>query len=398
MNYRDMIRSAVAGGPADELPVCPRIDLWYSANKRRGTLPAEYRNASPFEIIEDLDIGYNTTIPDYRNTEKPEDDAFRAVGLFQCRDILYDVAFDVDTDIVRTGDAVRTIFTTPYGNISTESILSEKMKQDGITVRHVSEQAFKDESDYRALCYIFSHARVIPRFERIEALKHAAGSRGVPIGWVLSSASPMHFVQKQLMGFEQFFFEMYDHPDELNELCRAIEMLEDAVFSVMLEAPVDICRFGGNYDSMIQNPPFFREHIMPNLQKRSRALHEKGKLLLTHTDGENKGLMDLYLESEIDIAESFCPAPMTQVDIQEARNRFEGKICLWGGIPSLLLMRELYSEREFEAYLDSFFEAAGTGAGLIISVADTLPPDADFSRLKTIVKRAKAFGPVPAIH
>ena len=395
MNYKERIYAGLTGGASDELPVCPRLDLWYNANKRKETLPREYRDATLFQIIEDLDIGYNTTIPDFRDKEKPEDEAFRALGLFQCNDIFYSLSFDMDVRMKNLGDEFITEYHTPHGTITTKSLHSEKMKEDGVTVSHISEKAFKSASDYEALCYIFDSAVVTPRYDRISRMEEAVGDRGVPIGWVTSTASPMHFVQKQLMGFEQFFFEMFDHTEELERLTRAIGGMEDKIFNVMLEAPIDVYRMGGNYDSMMQNPPFFRDYITPNLKKRSRKLHEAGKVLTSHTDGENDGLLEEYLNCEIDMAESLCPAPMTRLSVRDIRKAFDGRIGIWGGIPSLMMLPESYTEKEYDAYLKDFFESIGDGNNMIISIADTVPPEADFNRIKKLIREAKNFGPVP---
>lgn len=395
MTYADRLVSAMTGGACDQLPICPRLDLWYNANRHRGTLPGKYRNASLHDIIEDLDTGYNTTIPDFRSLEDPREEAFRAIGLFQCKDIFYQVSFDLEVNVRFEQDHLVTEFVTPEGNIRTRSVYNERMREDGVTISHVAERAFKSERDYAALRYLFERATVTPRFDRISQVKEAAGDRGEPIAWVSSSASPMHYVQKQLMSFEQFVYEMNDHPEELAALCESISVLEDRVFAVMIKAPLNVYRIGGNYDSMIQNPPFFQEYIAPFLKSRSDALHADGKILLSHTDGENDGLLKLYLDSGIDVAESFCPAPMTRTSVTEARNVFGEEVCLWGGIPSLMVLKDSYSDRDYEAYLNDFFQAIGDGRRVIVSIADTVPPEAAFERIKTLVRRTREFGAVP---
>ena len=64
---------------------------------------------------------------------------------------------------------------------------------------------------------------------------------------------------------------------------------------------------GANFDDTITYPPFFRDHILPWLEEAASLLHAKGKLLLCHTDGENKGLMDFLRESGMDIADFRLP-------------------------------------------------------------------------------------------
>ncbi len=48
------------------------------------------------------------------------------------------------------------------------------------------------------------------------------------------------------------------------------------------------------------------------------------KFLLTHTDGENTGLLEHYLESNMDVADSVCPKPMTKLSFKEVRDHFDG--------------------------------------------------------------------------
>jgi hypothetical protein len=124
------------------------------------------------------------------------------------------------------------------------------------------------------------------------------------------------------------------------------------------------------------------------------VLHGQGKYLLTHTDGENQGLLGHYVASEFDIADSVCPSPMTRLSIGQVRAAFAGRITIMGGIPSVALVRDSMTDAQFERYLDAFFAQIGRGDHLILGVSDTTPPAADFRRLRIIADRVEAFGPV----
>jgi hypothetical protein len=71
---------------------------------------------------------------------------------------------------------------------------------------------------------------------------------------------------------------------------------------------------GANCDETITYPPFFAQHV-PWLQEPSTLAHQHGKLL-THTDGENQGLLPCT-QAGFDIADRL-PAPMTKVTLAEA--------------------------------------------------------------------------------
>jgi hypothetical protein len=123
-------------------------------------------------------------------------------------------------------------------------------------------------------------------------------------------------------------------------------------------------------------------------------LHAKGKFLLTHTDGENTGLLPHYLESGFDVADSVCPKPMTKLSMREVRDVFNGKITILGGIPSVCFLKHSMADREFETYLENFLLEIGRGDHIIVGISDTTPPQADFERLKLVRKYLDQFGPV----
>ena len=105
-------------------------------------------------------------------------------------------------------------------------------------------------------------------------------------------------------------------------------------------------------------------------------------------------LLDKYVRAGFDIADSICPYPLTKITLKETRDVFQNKITIWGGIPSTALLKESTSDAEFYQIVDDTMEAIGTGDHMIISVADTLPPAADFDRLLYLKKKVSEFGPV----
>ena len=66
MTKKEQLLHAFRGEPVDELPFLPRLDIWYNANKARGTMPEKYKNATLKEMVEDLGLGYHYIIPNYK--------------------------------------------------------------------------------------------------------------------------------------------------------------------------------------------------------------------------------------------------------------------------------------------------------------------------------------------
>ena len=191
--------------------------------------------------------------------------------------------------------------------------------------------------------------------------------------------------------FEKFIYELNDHPDQLTELAEKISIFFDKIIQTSIGCKAEVIFLGANYDSFLTCPLFFKKYITPYLKKYSTMVHKCGKFFLTHTDGENEGLIQEYVSAEVDIADSICPYPMTRLKIKDIRRAFQGKITIWGGIPSVIILEESMSDYEFEKFMYEFFIQIEKGDHLILSFADTVPPGAKFERIEKVAKLAKSF-------
>ncbi|HUU44060.1 MAG TPA: hypothetical protein VMX57_09780, partial [Planctomycetota bacterium] len=220
---KERMLAAIRGQPTDRIPWAPRIDLWYKANRRAGTLPAKYRNASLADLTDDLGMGFHAVIPDYRDLRTPLDDVDRALGIYNihtmpCRTVLENVRRNVRVD----GDRTHVEYVTPAGKITTTFVYTDAMRRAGVTITHVEEYAFKDARDYEALGYLFENLRVASNDDGYTAFASRVGGRGLAVGYVSAAASPLHLVQRELMPLDTFFYEMHDRPDELARLAGRI--------------------------------------------------------------------------------------------------------------------------------------------------------------------------------
>lgn len=393
MNYRQKILDTIKGKPMDHIPFVPRLDLWYKSNKYKDTLPKKYQKATLMEITEDLDIGYHAVIPDFRDYKDKMDGIGLALGIANLKNSAYRVDFKNIEHKVKEDDGLTEVtFKTPYGNISTKYLYNEAMKRSGATIGHTVEHAIKSKDDYRAIGYVYENLEIVPTYKNHVQFQDHIGDRGVAVAFNMLSASPVHLIMKELMEFELFIYELNDRPREIEMLGEKIKVFFDRLFDTVLDSPADIILSGANYDSFLTWPAFFAKYITPYLKEQAEKAHRKNKYLLTHTDGENKGLIKEYNASSIDIADSICPAPMTSLTFKEIRDELRDDITIWGGLPSICVLKDSMSDYEFEKYIDSILEDIGDGGYIILSFADTTPPDADFKRIIKVAELARNFG------
>jgi len=397
MTHKERILMAARGEMSDILPYVPRFDLWYNANAYADTLPDEHKRRTADEIARAEGWALHKVIPELLKVETPEENLHRGLGLYSLKENGYWVTFssNVDIRVKQEADAKRIEYHTPSGMVSVTEIITEEMRQAGASITWLEERAIKSVDDYRILKYIFENIEIKPDYERYLQWQADVGEDGVAVQMGAFAPSPLQHIQRDLLEATDFFYHYNDYQKEMQDLAEGIEHVYEQLLQVVADSPAEVVLWGANYDDMITYPHYFEKEIQPWLQKAFRTLEENGKLMICHTDGENRGLMDLIRDSGLHIAEAVCPYPMMRVKIEEYYRQWGDKITIFGGIPQSLLSEETASEEDFQSYIDHFFKAVAPGSRVIVGVADTTPPNAVFDRLRRLGDRIQKEGRLP---
>ncbi len=396
--HRSRMLAAFRGEAVDTLPYVPRLDLWYLANATSGTLPKQHAGRAMNEIARAEGWAvYHRFADDQLDEAIQPMYLHRGIGLYASRDTPYDIVFprDVEIRVHRSGGRQRVEYHTPIGMVSTTVHYDLEAQKLGITIPTIVEHLIKTPEDYAPAGWLFERLDAVPSFERFRRWSDEdIRDDGVPVALGCFGASPINEIQRDLIDSTQFFFHYKDHQEKMRRLAGQMEPLFDRIIAILCASPADVVWWGANFDDMITYPPYFEREISPWIAKVSGALARHGKLLLSHTDGENEGLMDLIRDSGMHIAESICPAPMTKVTLAEYYRRWSPKLTLYGGVPSTIVLDET-SDADFEAYMDALFRAVAPGTRFLVGIADQVPPNAVFSRLQRIGERVAKEGSLP---
>jgi uroporphyrinogen-III decarboxylase len=395
MTHRERMLAAMRGEGVDRIPWAPRMDLWYIAHRARGTLPIQFAGLTMVELAKALNLACHAVRADFTNLRTPQHLLLRGFGLDLHDDYPFKIeVVDLPVEYHHDDENYITSIITEAGEVSTHTQLTSEMLRNGISLPFIKSYPIEDKNDLEAVAQVFDHLEVIPTPHAYAEFQQRVGDQGVAVAAGLYAASPMHLLLHDLMSMEHFFFAYLENRDALNKLAERMEPFFDAVLDAVLQSDAEVIYWGSNYDQNITWPPFFEDEIVPWLKKASQRVHNAGKLLLTHTDGENEALLPLYPSCEFDIAESVCPYPMTACTLKEIREGFGSKTTVWGGIPSTSLLESSMDEGSFDVYLDEIFSELQTGERLILGVSDNVPPEADVSRFEKIQKIIEAFGHV----
>jgi uroporphyrinogen-III decarboxylase len=385
MTHRERILKALRAEPVDCLPWVPRLDLWYNAHRYCGTLPEQWREASLLDIVADLGVGFHAIIPNFLDTDDPDEACDRAIGLDHVKNQPYRLRFRQTQRIVeRDGDRTRVIYKLPQGELSAVLRYDEAMRRAGITLLHVEEPVIKSVDDYPVFAALFEDLVVEPDQSRYLEHRAQIGEAGVAVAFAAAAASPAHHLLKEVVPYDRLYFDLYDHPDVIADMVKAIEPHLQQVVAACVQSEAEVVLCGANYDLMVTPPPFFEQHIAPWLKQTADTLHAAGKLLLTHTDGENLQLNHFFVECGVDVADSVCPAPMTRLTLADYRRDFGTRPAIWGGLCAVCVLPESMTEEQFETHVDEAIAAVGDGRGIVFSLADTTPPGASLERIRRI--------------
>lgn len=392
-DHRQQMLDIIGGGTPAGPVFVPRLDIWFNANRARGTLPREFAGKSLAQGTADMGLGLHSVVPAFLNGAGESDIHHRALGFYNHPDFPHVADFSaVPYKVERTARELITRYFLPGGQITTRIFYNEQLFASGSSIPDITEPAVKSPADYALLAELFRRVRIVPRPQGYERYRQRLGSAGLAVAHVSLACSPVHHIMRDLRKVEDFFLDMYDDFAAIQPLLEALGTLYDQLLDCALRCTAEVVLFGANYDDTITNPPLFEQHFLPWLAKTAGRLHGAGKYLLTHTDGENLLLSKLYPRCGFDVADSVCPAPMTKMSLADYRTALGKNVTIWGGISSILMLPSLVKEDDFRTYVGAMLAGSKPHDHLIFSIADTAPPDMDWGRFLYLRDQIAGYG------
>ena len=308
MTHRERMLAAMRGEPVDRLPWAPRMDLWYIANREMGELPERLAGHNMVDLARELGVACHAVRADFTRLRSPQQIMLSGFGL----DLHYDYPFKVEVvglpvEFQHDEDNYFTVIETPAGKVTTHTCLTNPMLRNGISFPFIKSYPVKSKNDLEAVGQVFEHLEVIPTPEAYAEFQKRVGDQGVAVAAGLYAASPMHLLLHDLMPMELFFDFYFEERDALNQFANRITPFFESVLDAVLQCTAEVVYWGSNYDQNTTWPPFFRDEIVPWLQKVSKRVHAADRLLLTHTDGENNAQLPLNPSSGSRVGMNSCP-------------------------------------------------------------------------------------------
>ena len=257
---------------------------------------------------------------------------------------------------------VRRVYHTPVGDLSSVD------QPAGFTSWHL-ERLFKGPDDYKRLLFMVEDQRHEPAYEAFAKAQEEFGDDAIFRAGI--AATPLHQIMIGWMGVETFAVEWAERQDEILKLYDALAAKSRDIYPLVARSPASHANYGGNEVPEVMGRERFERYVVPLYNEAAAVLHEHGKLIGSHLDGNNRLWADLVAASDLDYVEAFTPAPDTDMSVADALAAWPDKV-LWINFPSSL---HLASIEAIEDATRGMIREAAPGNRLIIGITEDIPAD-----------------------
>lgn len=197
-----------------------------------------------------------------------------------------------------------------------------------------------------------------------------------------------------LCGVEELALACYDDPAFVEELLEIIWACEVQRLSLLLDAGVDTVVHRAWYDTpLFWGLTGYRRFLKPLLQREIQLVHEAGAWFCYILTRGVMPLLDDFLELGIDILWGVDPV-QDDVDLRTLKEKLGGRVCLWGGMNSILTLNH-GTPSEIRAAVTQAIETLGPGGGFVLFPVDHILADTPWENLEILIERWREIGSYP---
>lgn len=198
-----------------------------------------------------------------------------------------------------------------------------------------------------------------------------------------------------LRGLDNLLMDYVLNPDLVRRLARMVMDYKKRVLARAAEMGADILSTGDDYAhnfGPMMSPAHFEEFVLPHLQEAVDTAHEAGVPFMKHTDGNLWAILDMILDTGIDILDPI--EPVAGMDIGRVKEQYGDRIALAGNVDCSYLLPRATPEEVEEAVKETLAKG-GVGGGLILASSNSIHPAVKPENYQAMVDAAREYGRYP---
>lgn len=233
----------------------------------------------------------------------------------------------------------------------------------------------------------------MPRYQDYEALKrHHASARERDLFVFLAGLESFEGTRR-IMGDETTLIAMAMDPDWIMDFSKTHTDLVLRELQAMLDAGLEadgVWMYGDmafNHATMC-SPAMYRELIWPDHKRLVDWAHEQGMKFLYHTDGDVRGVLDLYIEAGFDTLQPL--EAKANMDVRELADTDGQQLTLFGNVDVMVMGTN--DRDKIEAEVKAKIEAGKSTGSYIYHSDHSVPPSVDWETYQFIVELIDRYG------
>ena len=376
MTSRQRLLAASRQQPVDLIPLSPRVG--YAAYYHCGSASAqnilrlkEVYDFDPFITVDGQDL--------------PLFDPFNAFR--------YAPGVEVEIDVEDQGPkrlVDRTIH-TPDGDLhDVRYVVNPGHAEYGLAPDPVHcEFMVKSSEDLVRLRHLLPPANPLLASE-YHGWEHVAGAEAVTRACVYG---PLGYQADMVMSHEDLMVNYMINRDFVVELVDMFFENLQAQIKVMLEEGVRYfySSWYAHSLSVGWSPQIFREWFLPMIKAHVELVHSYDGIVDYYDDGKHMGIVEMLLETGVDVLETCAPPPVGDVDLAEAIKLCSGKMTLMGHTDLIYVIKEGTAEDVREAVRRACNIGGGDGC-FILGTSDSIREGTPLENIDAYFKYGREYG------
>jgi len=139
------------------------------------------------------------------------------------------------------------------------------------------------------------------------------------------------------------------------------------------------------------SPQIFREWFLPMIKSHVELVHSYDGIVDYYDDGKHMGIVEMLLETGVDVLETCAPPPVGDVDLAEARKICGNKMTLMGHTDLIYVIKEGTAEDVREAVRRACNIGGGDGC-FILGTSDSIREGTPLENIDAYFKYGREYG------
>ncbi len=366
MTPRERVQAVFQGRQPDQVPLMLDLSHWYKKNR-----------GAPFDLA-----GYSAVEQGLVDLHKEVGAvAYCEMGAFYS---LYSDDPEVRLETETTGGVFTTRLATPLGTLHEERVFNPISYSYGIRKHLLSSP-----DDFPIVEYLMKRLQCRPKWDYYRQWQQALGEWGYPYAQLPYSGSG--YLIARHFGVEKTVYALLDEPEKVKSVVKSINACNLRILDAILDGPFETLIISDNYDSNVQTKAFFDAYVRDHYAEVARRLHERGKTLAVHVDGESCGALKWLAECGVDCADALTPCPMFRQTPEQMRAEAGPNLILSGGIPATVFGPGA-TDDQFVDCVRRWLELRLASPRLIMAAGDQVPTEAPLYRIAMLAELVAEHG------